>query len=166
MFENKAVVLGANYYIGLSIIRCLGKEGIDVVAVDYSEKGAYALKSKYVSETLIAPHYKEDSVGFFHFLVDYAKKQKVKPVLFPSADPYVSFIDDYLYQLKEYYLIPQTEKGLYTRIMNKETLEEAARMTGTLVPETASPTNHIFTTRLKTRLNSHAWSSQPIRRLS
>ena len=25
---NKAVVLGCNYYIGLSIIRCLGREGV------------------------------------------------------------------------------------------------------------------------------------------
>lgn len=139
MFENKAVVLGANYYIGLSIIRCLGREHVHVAAVDYSEKGAYGLASKYVSEKLIAPHYKEDPVGFFHFLVDYAKKQDHKPVLFPSADPYVAFVDRYLNELKAYYLIPQTEKGLYTRIMNKETLEEAARLTGTLVPETASP---------------------------
>ena len=31
---NKAVVLGCNYYIGLSVIRCLGVEGVHVVACD------------------------------------------------------------------------------------------------------------------------------------
>lgn len=35
---NKAVVLGANYYIGLSTIRCLGVHGVHVAAVDYAWK--------------------------------------------------------------------------------------------------------------------------------
>ena len=38
---NKAVILGCNYYIGLSTIRCLGKEGIHTVAVDYNENDRY-----------------------------------------------------------------------------------------------------------------------------
>lgn len=57
--KNKAVVLGMNYYIGLSIIRSLGVNDIDVVGIDYSEKGCYGAKSKYLSEHLIAPHYKK-----------------------------------------------------------------------------------------------------------
>ena len=62
--RNKAVVLGTNYYVGLSIIRCLGREGVHVVAVDYSEESRYGAKSKYLSEKHLAPHYKENPEGF------------------------------------------------------------------------------------------------------
>lgn len=137
--KNKAVVLGANYYIGLSIIRCLGRKGIDVVAVEYKTEGAYALKSRYLKEILIGPHYKDEPDALVAFLIQYAKTQSEKPVLFPSADPYVSFIDNHLEELKAYYLIPQTQQGLYTQTMNKETLADLAHATGALIPEAISP---------------------------
>lgn len=134
--KNRAVILGANYYIGLSIIRCLGSKGIKVTAIDYSNEGTYGFASKYLDEKLIGPHYKEDPNGLLEFLIDYAKKQEYIPVLFPSADPYVEFMDKYLIELKENYLIPQTEKGLYTKVMNKETLHRLSEDHGVLVPET------------------------------
>lgn len=136
IMQNKAVVLGANYYIGLSVIRCLGIHGVKVTAVDYSRQGTYGFHSKYCSETLIAPHYKKDPEGFLNFLIDYAKKQDAPPVLIPSADPYVEFVDEHLMTLCKYFLIPQTQQGLYTEVMNKETLHSLATKHGVLVPET------------------------------
>lgn len=136
--KNKAVILGANYYIGLSTMRCLGIHGIHVAAVDYSREETYGFYSRYCSEALIAPHYKKDPRGFLDFLIDYAKKQDSPPVLIPCADQYVEFIDEHLPTLKEYYLIPQTEQGLYTKVMKKQTLHELAKSHGVLVPETLS----------------------------
>lgn len=140
--KNKAVVLGANYYIGLSIIRCLGSNGVHVVAVDYSTDGTYGFSSKYCNEKLIAPHYRKNETEFLNYLIDYAKQQDCKPVLFPSADPYVEFVDKYLNKLREYYLIPQTEQGLYTKVMNKESLHKIAQKHGILVPETIEITDN------------------------
>lgn len=134
--KNKAIVLGANYYIGLSTIRCLGKEGVSVAAVDYSDENSYAFRSKYCSEKLTGPHYKNEPEKFLEFLIQYAKKQEVKPVLIPCADPYVEFVDEFFDELKEYFLFPQTEKGLYTRLMNKDTLAELAQKHGVRIPET------------------------------
>lgn len=134
--KNKAVILGANYYIGLSTIRCLGKEGVHVAAVDYASDGAYALRSKYCKETLISPHYKNQPKEFLDFLIAYGKRQEEKPVLIPCADPYVEFVDEYFHELKNYYLFPQTDKGLFTKLMNKDTLAELAEKHGVLVPET------------------------------
>lgn len=148
--KNKAVVLGANYYIGLSIIRCLGIHDIEVVAVDYSEEGAYAFKSKYLSEKLIGPHYKKDPEGLLQFLVNYAKKQTVKPVLFPSADPYVEFIDQYLDVLRQYYLISQSEQGLFTKVMDKGSLSDLAVQYGMNIPETVSPSDEGFKDKIET----------------
>lgn len=135
-YKNKAVVLGANYYIGLSAVRCLGKEGVYVAAVDYAEENAYAFHSKYCNEKLLAPHYKEEPQRFFEFLKQYALKQDAKPVLIPCADPYVEFVEQYFDELKQYYLFPQTEKGLYTTLMNKNALIQLAQKYGMQVPET------------------------------
>mgnify|MGYP001016212190 FL=1 len=134
--RNKAVVLGTNYYVGLSIIRCLGREGVPVVAVDYSEESRYGAKSKYVSEKHIAPHYKEDPKGLLNFLLEYAKKQEKKPVLYPGADPYVEFIDKFFDELKEYYLFPMDRKGFWTEVMDKYRMSLLAHEYGVKVPET------------------------------
>lgn len=134
--KNKAVILGANYYIGLSAIRCLGRQGITVAAVDYQIEGTYGFKSKYLSEKLIAPHYRTNEKEFIDFLIDYAKKQELKPVLFPCADPYVEVIDKYLDTLKKYYLISQKKQGLFTEVMDKNSLQTLAIKHNVLVPET------------------------------
>ena len=134
--SSKAVILGCNYYIGLSTIRCLGREGVHTVGVDYTDQNTYAFDSKYCSEKLIAPYYKEDPEGFVRFLKDYAAKQSEKPVLIPCHDNYVEVIDAHLHELKEYYLIPQTEQGLYTKLMNKESLQRIASELGVPTPET------------------------------
>lgn len=148
--KNKAVILGSNYYIGLSAIRCLGIEGIHTVAVDYSDKDRYGAKSKYCSEKPIAPHYKKDKEGFIKFLKEYAEKEDLPPVLIPCHDSYLEVVDEYLDELKELYLIPQTEAGLYTKVMNKETLHRLATEKGVLVPETVRVNEDNFYEKIET----------------
>lgn len=133
--KNKAVILGSNYYIGLSIIRCLGKEGVHTVAMDYSKENTYGAESRYLKEQIIVPHYKKNEKELLKFMVDYAKKEKEKPVLFPSGDPYVEFIDRNFDALKEGYLFPMDVKGKWTDIMMKDTLEKLATKYGMPIPE-------------------------------
>lgn len=133
--KNKAVILGSNYYIGLSIIRCLGKEGIHTVAMDYEKKNTYGAESRYLKEQVIVPHYRKNEKELLKFMVDYAKKEKQKPVLFPSGDPYVEFIDRNFDALKEVYLFPMDVKGKWTDIMMKDTLEKLATKYGMPIPE-------------------------------
>lgn len=134
--KNKAVILGANYYIGLSVIRCLGEMGIYTVAVDYEKKGAYGASSKYCSEQLIAPHYKTNTEAFIEYLLAYGKEQAEKPVLYPCHDAYVEIVDANLDRLKDVFLISQQEQGLWTKLMNKDTLQSIAASYNVLVPET------------------------------
>ncbi len=133
--KNKAVVLGANYYIGLSIIRCLGRNGINVSVMEYEQENSYGFKSKYIKEKHIVPHYKKNEKAFIDYLVDYAKKQDIKPVLFPSADQYVEVVDKNIEILKEYYLIHQTEKNYLINLMDKNSLQNIAEKNGMLIPE-------------------------------
>lgn len=147
--NHKAVVLGNNYYIGLSAIRSLGKEGVHTVAVDYSEEDRYGAASKYCSEEIIVPHYKEETEGFITALIDFAKKQDAKPVLIPCHDTYLEVIDAHLDRIKEYYLIPQTEQGLATKVMNKDTLHQLAVEHGVRVPETVRINDDNFKERVE-----------------
>ncbi len=147
--KNKAVVLGTNYYVGLSIIRCLGREGVHVVAVDYSEESRYGAKSKYLSEKHLAPHYKENPEGLLDFLIEYSKNQEAKPVLYPGADPYVEFIDNYFDELREYYLFPMDRKGFWTEVMNKYTMSLLAKKHGVLVPETINSKDENLVERVR-----------------
>lgn len=149
---NKAVILGCNYYIGLSTIRCLGKEGVHTVAVDYNENDRYGAESKYCSEKLIAPYYQEDKQAFVDFLIDYSKKQKEKPVLIPCHDNYVGLIDEFCEELKPYYLFAQTEKGLATTVMDKEKLHALAAAHGVKVPETVRVTEENYLKEVEKRV--------------
>lgn len=148
--KHKAVILGTNYYIGLSTIRCLGIHGVYTVAVDYSDEERYGADSKYCSEKLIAPHYRHEKEKFINFLKEYAQKQSLPPVLIPCHDSYVEVIDEYLDELKEYYLIPQTEKGLYSKVMDKEALHRLAEEKGVLVPETVRVNEDNFFEKIET----------------
>lgn len=148
--KNKAIILGSNYYIGLSTIRCLGVHNIYTVAIDYSDKDRYGADSKYCSERLIAPHYRKEKEQFIKFLIDYAKKESSTPVLIPCHDSYVEVIDEYLDELKKYYLIPQTKKGLYTKVMDKEALHRLAQEHGVLVPETVRLNEDNFFKKIET----------------
>lgn len=119
----KAIVLGCNYYIGLSIIRCLGREGIYVVGCDHDEEKAYALKSKYVKDVLIIKNLFQNNKKAVQELVNYAKNEKKKPVLIPSHDKYVEFIDEYYDILSKYFLISQ-KKNLNSELADKIKLYE------------------------------------------
>lgn len=150
--NNKAVILGCNYYIGLSVIRSLGAKGIHTVATDYSDFEAYGAKSKYVSERLITPHYRKDTQAFVDFMVEYAKKQEVKPVLLPCHDSYVEVIDAHFDTFKEYFLFPQQEASLYTNLMDKRKLEGLALKHGVKIPEMVMIDDENFEEKVKTMI--------------
>ncbi len=133
-YQNKAMVLGTNYYIGLSLVRGLGKMGVPVVAVNYSGDNQYG-RSKYVKEALTVPHYKTHPGELCTALIDYARKQSAKPVLFPTADAYAQFIDDHHDELKPWFLFPNQKKGLVSDLVDKFKMVEYTDLHGVRTPE-------------------------------
>lgn len=140
MEKQQSVVLGSNYYIGLSTIRCLGKMGVPVITVDYNKGEAYGSYSKYVTKSLVGPYYKEDPEGFVNFLMEYGKKQEQPPVLIPTADPYVEIVDQYWDRLKTVFLLPDLPQGYLSTIVDKDRLYAMMKKRGILVPETLEVT--------------------------
>jgi D-aspartate ligase len=138
MYNNKALVIGANYYIGLSAIRCLGSQGVPVAAVDYSRERAYAFKSRWCREQLLAPNYRRQPQAFIDFLLEYGKRQSSKPVLFPTADAYAEILDQNYYALREYFLLPNPRQGFYTELLDKNRLHRLGIHHDMAVPESLS----------------------------
>ena len=133
-YQNKAMVLGTNYYIGLSLVRGLGKMGVPVVAVNYSKDNEYG-QSKYVTEELMVAHYKTHPKELCKALIEYAKKQDEKTVLFQTADAYAQFVDDFHDELKPYFLFPSDQKGLVSDLVDKYTMVEYTDKYGVKTPE-------------------------------
>lgn len=132
--KNKAIVLGTDHYIGLAVVRSLGKKGVYVVSVNQNSFNYYG-KSRFVKETLIAPDYKTHAEACLSFLINYAKNQEEKPVLFAASNPWIEFIDKYFHELKDYYLFPMDRKGLLSGLMNEYRLSEFAKKYGIPMPE-------------------------------
>lgn len=149
-FNHKAVVLGTNYYIGLAIVRNLGRRGIPVVTMDHSPS-RYGI-SKYVKEPLLVPHFQEEEEAFVDYLVEYAKEQSHKPVLFLTADPYVTFLDRNFDILKKYYLFPTEQKGLLSKMMDKETLTTFTNELNIPTPEIIELTDENLIHRVDTEI--------------
>ncbi len=141
--KNKAVVFGTNQYVGLSVARCLGRNGIKVVSVvveDFGYVEDYGFYSKYVDEKIYVPHYDGDRKEIVNRLIEYAKTQPIKPVLIPTADPHVEVIDAYLNELKEYYLLPPMKQGLYMDLLDKDQLYLKCLEHNVLTPKVLVPT--------------------------
>ena len=145
---NKAVVLGCNYYIGLSVIRCLGVEGVHVVACDYDFENSYGARSKYISEFLKVYNLNKDDRKTFIELLEYGKSQTEKPVLLPTHDKYVEFIDKYYDELEKYYLISQV-KELNSKLLDKWTLYDIAKENGVKIPATISANDENLLKRIQ-----------------
>lgn len=133
--ENKALVLGTNYYIGLGTIRCLGQAGITVVAADY-DRQSYGMRSKYVNEKLWLSNFKEQPKQVIAELISYAKKQTAKPVIIPTHDDYLLFLDAYQKELRPYYLMSLPEQGLAKRVVEKDSLYALAEQYNMPYPPT------------------------------
>lgn len=144
-FNHKAVVLGTNYYIGLAIVRNLGRNGIHVTTMDY-EPSNYGI-SRYVKEAKIVPHYEDEEAALVQYMVDYSKEQEAKPVLFLSSDPYVHFLDRNFELLKEHYLFPTEQPGLLSKLMDKQTLLKYTSQYGIPTPETLNINEDAFIER-------------------
>src|SRR5699024_419301 len=82
----------------------------------------------------------------------YAKEQSHKPVLFLTADPYVTFLDRNFDILKKYYLFPTEQKGLLSKMMDKETLTTFTNELNIPTPEIIELTDENLIHRVDTEI--------------
>ena len=133
--HHPVLVLESNYYNALSVIRQLGKLKIPFTIAEYDFK-SYSLSSKYAKNTLKIPNPKSEAEACVKVLINWAKEQKTKPVLFPTHDNCMLLVDRHYAELEPYFLMTLPAPGLAERIMKKNTLEALAREQGLNLPKT------------------------------
>lgn len=118
---------------GLGVGRTLGREGIEVIGLDFKKDiGFY---SKYIN-TQFCPHPKENEGRFIEFLVELAKNYPHKPVLYITSDDFLEIISVHKEQLQKYLLINMPDVTLLNLISNKFEQYKLAKKVDVNVPET------------------------------
>jgi D-aspartate ligase len=128
-----AVVLNT-YATGLAIARNLSAHGIEVygLVAGPDDPGSFSRHC----HTLRAPDSQHEPAPLVSFLVDLAARLTGRPILFPTRDADIRFLERNRAVLDPLYVIPQPAGDRLDVIMNKHRLAEAAVAAGIPSPRT------------------------------
>jgi D-aspartate ligase len=137
---GKAVVLSC---IGaadsdLNITRSLGQQGVPVVVISEYDHAPAAL-SRYCAEHYCLPQFTHAPQKLLEFLIDYARRQARKPVLFPTADPDLLIVSQLRAALEPHYHLPLASAELIEQLTDKCKFAALAARHGLPVPATHTP---------------------------
>ena len=125
------VIIGVSHHNTLSMVRCVGREGIKPYVILYGHKGSYIERSKYISECKYVGT-AEDAVDE---LAIFCQNTKTKPVVISCADE-VSMILDRRYE--EFcplcHFFNAGEKGRVSHYMDKQVQTTLAGESGLDTP--------------------------------
>ena len=131
---SAAVVFPVSHPVGISVIRCLGRNGVPVIGVDYKRASA-GLFSRYCIP-LFRPSIYQNQETFLEFLLELGKCFKTKPVLFLVDDPDLILSLKRQKELEPFYLFPLSGWNLVESIMDKGKLYQLCQRTGFPIPKT------------------------------
>lgn len=158
-----AYILGASTPNGVGVARSLGREGIDIVAVDHRADAA-GLRSRYV-RPMVMPDPVRQPGDTLEMLLNEAPPSE-KGVLFPTSDAFVLFISRFQEELGERYLFCIPPRQLLEKIVNKHLQYQEAIRLGAPLPPTFFPSNMTDVRDIMDRLSypafikpyySHLW---------
>ncbi len=130
--NNLAVVLGM-FETGLAVGRSLGRAGVRVLGLDSVKKiGFY---SKYI-DCRICPHPVEREGEFIAFLLELAKNQEQKPVLFITSDEFLIAVSRNRRSIESRYLLSIPEPNIIESITDKLKQYELCGKAGVAAPKT------------------------------
>jgi len=125
------------YYSGLGIARCLYGRSISVLAL-CSERGVPGTKSRYFDRVLNAPNGRDEPQALCDFLMKTAAGLEGRPIVFPTRDFDVIFLERYREVLAEHFVLPQPEGSPILRVMDKLELASVAGGLGIATPKTVA----------------------------
>jgi len=129
---NKAIVFNCHYN-GLSIIQELGRRGVDCIAMDYQRSiGTYSRYAKYI-QCANPAGYEEK---FIEQLYEVCKKEKDKPVLFPTNDIWAQAIAKYKAKLSEVSIPCVSSKEIVDLVLDKYRFYEMGEERQFFTPKT------------------------------
>lgn len=139
IFKSKipVAVVFVMHVQGLSIARCLSREGVPILAIDSNENNC-GLYSKYVTG-IISPDAARDESSFIDFLKNIGKNLRSKGILFPTHDVELIALSKHREVLKEYFLYPMSEYEIIDKCIDKFKLYPIAKELGIPIPKTYFP---------------------------
>lgn len=122
----------------LGMVRSLGREGVRTVFVTENH-AAHALYSKYVDQSILVDSFSLKPQEILNELVEYAKKQAFRPVLFPTADPDLEFISNHREILEKHYYLTIPSKEVVDTFLDKSRFFEFGRRHSFPIAATYTP---------------------------
>jgi len=117
-------------YTGIGIARSVHSKGIEVVGVD-SRKDAPGKNSRYLSKFVQIPNHPDAACSV---LTELAAGFHDKPVIFPTRDLDVQFLDKYRRDLESVFVLPQLNGKVIMSILDKYELAQIADSLGISTP--------------------------------
>lgn len=144
---SSAVVLDIGF-AGYGIIRSLFRYNIPIIGFKskmfYAEAGTRLCRKIYVFQDL---HH------LYELLINYAKTQPQKPVLYLTTDLYVNFILKNITEISQYYQIDFPDENTISILMNKLNFSDFAEKNNIQIPKTISLHNIAEIDTIKENLN-------------
>lgn len=128
------VVVAGLYQTGVNLMRDLGRRGLTVYGVDFDleEPGFRSIYGK----TFLCPNPDEEPERWLNFMVDIGRKLKLRPVLIPSADIFVSAMAHHVDRLKPSFRFCHAAASVQGLLATKQEQYELATNHGLEVPRT------------------------------
>ena len=131
--NNYPTLIFGAFETGLGVARSLGRFNLDIHCVDY--KKDITFYSRYVKAHLF-PHPLEETDRLIEKLIEFRQNFALPPVVFITADHYLTFFSENREKFKDLYLFNLAPKEILGSISNKFTLYEKAKQLHIPVPET------------------------------
>jgi predicted ATP-grasp superfamily ATP-dependent carboligase len=156
-------------YLGLSLVRALGREGVAVYALD-PHPDALGMNSRYCTP-VITPDIKGNEARYLDFLLDFGRKLATKAVLYPTGDPTVVLFSKARDELASGYHYVAPDHEMVLQLLTKDGLAAAAAAHGVPAPRTIVPADRTAVEAAAGELQypvllkpteSHAWKKKAI----
>lgn len=126
---KEVIVIGANHHNTLSIIRCLGKQGLIVDLILIDEELGFVADSKYIRNCILVNSANEVLLHLNH-------RGAEKRIIFSCSDDISSILNDNYNELIEFYhFFNCSKQGQLTSYMNKYEQTIIAKECGFSIPK-------------------------------
>lgn len=126
--NNEVIVIGADHYNALGVIRSLGESGINPIFILISSKRiCMSSYSKYIKKLVRIKS--DDCSDVLSVLRDNFNNLEYKPVIIPTGDPITSVLDKNYDELSKKFLIPNIndKENMIIKYMDKIYQEKLCR---------------------------------------
>ncbi len=131
-----SIVLSA-HTTGLGVIRALGMKGVPVISVSYGDSDMGHV-SKYVRESIIAPHPEKHEKRFVQLLLE-CHARFGRSVLIPADDSTLMVVSRNRKMLERYFIVACPDYGVTEKVVDKKNTYALAELLGIPAPKTVLP---------------------------